>query len=45
MDISEKEFMDIALKHQISPWEYDESKVTDGEKLHDQDNWDDTTLR
>ena len=45
MNITEKEFMDIALKHQISPWEYDETKVTDGDKLHDQDNWDDTPLR
>ena len=24
MSITEKEFMDIALKHQISPWKYDE---------------------
>jgi len=45
MNITEEEFMDIALKHQISPWEYDKSKVTSGEKLHDQDNWDDTPLR
>jgi N-acetyl sugar amidotransferase len=45
MNITEEEFMDIALKHQISPWEYDKSKVTGGEKLHDQDNWDDTPLR
>ncbi len=29
MNLSEKEFMKIALKHQISPWKYDESIVTD----------------
>ena len=45
MSISEKEFMDIALKHQISPWKYDESIVSDGEKLHDQANWEDTIIR
>ena len=33
MNISEEEFMDIALQHQISPWEYDESKVKIGKKL------------
>ena len=27
MNITEKEFMDIALQHQISPWEYDDPKV------------------
>ena len=45
MNISEEEFMDIALQHQISPWEYDESKVKIGKKLHDQDEWDDTPIR
>ena len=45
MNISEKEFMEIALKHQISPWEYDESKVKVGKKLHDQDHWEDTPIR
>lgn len=45
MNITEKEFMDIALQHQISPWEYDDSKVKTGKKLHDQDDWDDTPIR
>ena len=45
MSISEEEFINIALKHQISPWEYDETIVTDGEKLKDQDNWDDVPIR
>lgn len=45
MSITEKEFMDIALKHQISPWKYDESIVSEGEKLHDQANWEDTIIR
>ena len=45
MDMTEEEFMNIALKHEISPWNYDEKKVTDGQKLHDQDNWDTTPIR
>ena len=45
MDMTEEEFMKISLKHEISPWNYDESKVTDGKKLHDQEKWEDTPLR
>ena len=45
MDISEKEFMEIALKHQISPWQYDDTLVSEGKKLHDQDQLDYTTIR
>ena len=45
MNLSEKEFMKIALKHQISPWKYDETVVTEDKKLHDQDQWDDTPIR
>tara|TARA_B100000315_G_scaffold196711_1_gene187866 strand:- start:1623 stop:2792 length:1170 start_codon:yes stop_codon:yes gene_type:complete len=44
LNISEDEFMEIALKHQISPWEYDEGNVRKGKKLLDQDEWDDTPL-
>ena len=44
LNITEEEFMEIALKHQISPWEYDEANVSKGKKLHDQDEWDDTPL-
>ena len=45
LNISEEEFMKIALQHQISPWEYDDTKVKTGKKLHDQDEWDDTPIR
>ena len=45
MNITEKQFMEIALQHQISPWEYDDSLVTESKKLHDQDQWDDTPIR
>ena len=45
MNITEDEFMKIALKHQISPWKYDESLVSKGDKLHDQDSWEDTPIR
>ena len=45
MDITEEQFMEIALKHQISPWKYNDTIVTEGKKLHDQDQWDDTPIR
>ena len=45
MDMTEEEFMNIALKHEISPWNYSEKKVIHGKKLHDQDNWDTTPIR
>jgi N-acetyl sugar amidotransferase len=45
MDITEEQFMEIALKHQISPWKYNDTLVTEGKKLHDQDQWDDTPIR
>ena len=45
MNLTEDEFMKIVLKHEISPWKYDEKVVNDGKKLHDQDSWEDTPLR
>ena len=45
MNLTEDAFMKIVLKHEISPWKYDEKLVSDGKKLHDQDSWEDTPLR
>ncbi len=45
MNLTEDEFMKIVLKHEISPWKYDEKIVNNGKKLHDQDSWEDTPLR
>ena len=45
MNLTEDAFMKIVLKHEISPWKYDEELVSDGKKLHDQDSWEDTPLR
>jgi N-acetyl sugar amidotransferase len=44
LNLTEKEFMEIALQHQISPWEFDENSVKKGPKLHDQDTWEDSPL-
>ena len=42
LGITEKEFMDIALKHITSPYIFDPRKVKPGKKLWDQDLWDKT---
>lgn len=42
LDMTEEEFMQIALKHVVSPHKHDPSKIKKGEKLWDQDTWDTT---
>lgn len=42
LDISEKEFMKIALSHQVSPYKHDPSKTKKGKELWDQKLWDRT---
>ncbi len=42
LDLTEEEFMKIALQHQVDPWRFDQSKIVKGEKLPDQDQWDKT---
>jgi N-acetyl sugar amidotransferase len=37
--LSEAEFMEIALSHQVSPYEHNPEDTLDGEKLHDFDQW------
>ncbi len=37
--IDEEEFYQVALSHQVSPWEFDLSKITNGAKLPDFDHW------
>jgi N-acetyl sugar amidotransferase len=39
LNITESEFMDIALQHQVSPWKFDINKVKDGKELYDQSGW------
>jgi N-acetyl sugar amidotransferase len=39
VNIDEEEFLDIAMQHQVTPWQFDPSKVERGEKLPDQDDW------
>lgn len=35
----EEEFLDTAMQHQVTPWQFDPTKVEQGEKLPDQDDW------
>jgi hypothetical protein len=37
--LTEAEFMEVALGHQVSPYRHDASKVTPGKKLADFDQW------
>lgn len=35
----EEDFLDVAMTHQVTPWEFDPSRIERGEKLPDQDDW------
>lgn len=37
--LDEEEFMDIAMTHQVSPYQHDPSKTALGKKTHDFDRW------
>jgi len=38
--LSEEEFLEVAMSHQVSPYRHDPSAVTPGEKMADFDAWD-----
>lgn len=42
IDMSEEEFMEIALSHLVAPNKFDSENIVKGEKLYDQDSWDKT---
>ncbi|RPH52391.1 MAG: N-acetyl sugar amidotransferase [Desulfobacteraceae bacterium] len=37
--LTEQEFMEIALSHQVSPYQHDTGKTMPGKKVHDFDSW------
>jgi hypothetical protein len=37
--LTEAEFLEIAMSHSVSPHIHDQSKITEGKKLHDFDEW------
>lgn len=37
--MSEEEFLEIAMSHQVSPYEHDPAKTEAGDKTHDFDQW------
>lgn len=39
INMDEEDFLDIAMQHQVTPWQFDPSAVERGDKLPDQDQW------
>ncbi|MBI3096127.1 MAG: N-acetyl sugar amidotransferase [Rhodocyclales bacterium] len=37
--LSEEEFLEIAMSHQVSPYQHDPARITPGVKVHDFDQW------
>lgn len=37
--MDEEDFYDIAMQHQVRPWQFDPNTIERGEKLPDQDDW------
>ena len=37
--ITEQEFFNIAISHQVSPWKFDKSTIREGERSPDFDQW------
>jgi hypothetical protein len=37
--LTEAEFMEVAMGHQVSPYHHDPAKITPGKKLADFDEW------
>ena len=44
LQITEEEFMEILLKHQVNPHEFDPSVVSPGVPVPDMDKWDRTQV-
>ena len=44
LDLTEDEFYDILLKHQVHPWQFDRSKVQTADPLPDMALWDNTVV-
>ncbi|MDD3269529.1 MAG: N-acetyl sugar amidotransferase [Syntrophomonadaceae bacterium] len=44
LQLSEEEFVNILLNHQVAPWQFDSSKVKRGQVLKDMEKWDGTQV-
>ena len=44
LQISEDEFYDILLKHQVHPWKFDRNIIPTADPLSDMDQWDRTAI-
>lgn len=45
IEMSEEEFMEIVLKHRVSPYQHNPSQTQPSKKLYDQDSWDWSDLK
>ncbi len=44
LEISEAEFLDIAMRHQVDPWQFSPVKIENGHQMPDFDSWDKMTV-
>jgi hypothetical protein len=44
LQISEEQFLEVALRHEVSPWQFSPNQVESGKRMPDMDKWDDTRV-
>jgi hypothetical protein len=44
LQLSEEQFLGIAIKHEVSPWQFSPNAVEPGRKMPDMDKWDRTSV-
>jgi N-acetyl sugar amidotransferase len=44
LDLTEEQFLGIAIKHEVSPWQFSPNTIEPGRRMPDMDRWDDTKV-
>ena len=44
LQLTEEQFLGIAIKHEVSPWQFSPNQVEPGRKMPDMDKWDRTSV-
>jgi N-acetyl sugar amidotransferase len=44
LDLSEEQFLGIAIKHEVSPWQFSPNQIEPGKRMPDMDKWDNTKV-
>jgi len=44
LQISEQQFLEVAMKHEVSPWQFSPNQVEAGKRMPDMDKWDRTEV-